>query len=192
MVSAESNTETSSCYKNSNLTESADADFDGINDQSNLFSNDQEQLYTPERSKIPTDDASPVNLNDCPEIGQPGPVPPPEFGYRIQTYWPSDDKFYSGVFSKIDDNVQHYIDYDDSEKETITPSEETWRYDIPSLYGNSLVILPFLKSAEADIISQMYDKLGSNPFLGYQASGFQQLPMVNAYELEEDIILKKC
>lgn len=55
---------------------------------------------------------------------------------KVQIYWPTDNIYYSGAVSSIDDHGNHVILHNGNEKETLKRSNETWQYE-KSLQSNT-------------------------------------------------------
>lgn len=115
----------------------------------------------------------------------------PSVGDRVEIFWTMDNMYYPGTVSQITESGEHVINYDDDDVETLTLSNETWRFK-PSQSSLNAALGNFctLPSDEQRILKEIMDVFGNKPFMGHQAQGFEQFPIVNAYRKEEDEFTK--
>ena len=79
--------------------------------------------------------------------------------------------------------------YDDGDNEALIINEENWRFS-NSLHSSTVSALPMLESNEQVCIGKMFYFFGNKPFLRFQAQGFDQAALENAYSAEEAAFLK--
>lgn len=93
----------------------------------------------------------------------------PAVGERLEVFWPADNAYYPGVVTDINADDKHVILYDDAEVETLTISDEQWRYDTSEQahFGRFSTLL----SDEQHVLRQMMDVLGNKRILRYRTQG---------------------
>lgn len=126
-----------------------------------------------------------------------GQTSTPIVGDEILVYWPDDDTYYPGTVHSIDDD-QHTIHYDDGDIEKLSMENEIWMYQnhesnaagngSAAVTGNSSSLQ--VVSTEDEVLQELVAFFGNKAFLKHQSQGFQQFPMLNAYEKEEEQFLK--
>lgn len=154
-------------------------------------SNDLEENTNPsldvnaEPNHLSIDDSHHADDHQSPsEDFQPEEHIVPSVGDRVEIFWPLDNMHYPGHVSHITDTGQHVINYVDYDVETLTISDETWRYQssLDAALGN----FSALPSNEKQILKNIMDSFGNKPFVRHQAQGFEQFPILNAYRVEEE------
>lgn len=59
-----------------------------------------------------------------------------EAGARIEVFWPEDHQYYAGAVTDVKDDGRFVVVYDDDETETSNMTEETWRFEQPTLLAS--------------------------------------------------------
>ena len=107
--------------------------------------------------------------------------------------------------TKITDDNQHVIVYDDGDIETLNMNNQEWRFsdtnndnvtnssnnnddnsndNDATLHPSTVCHLPTLKSNEQDYLRSLFEHFGNTPFIISETQGFPQSCIINAYKTE--------
>lgn len=128
------------------------------------------------------------DLNSNKDVSGSANMVAPAVQDRVEMFWPDHNKYYKGHVLQITDTGQHVITYDDKKVETLTMANETWLNEssVHAATGN----FSMLPSDEHRVLKKIMDIFGNKPFLRHQAQGFDQFPIVNAYQVEDNALKK--
>lgn len=133
-------------------------------------------------SSQPSDESSQYTDDD--------PLTYPDIGDSISVLWPLDDQFYDGIVHSQDPDGNVKIHYQDGDVENLDLTNETWKYTETSTANSAQPTVMSVETQEPEVLNDMLQHFGNKQFMLHQAQGFPQFPLVNAFNMEEDIFLK--
>jgi len=116
-------------------------------------------------------------------------------GERVMIYWPVDDSQYASTVKHLHRDGEITVLYDDGEIERLNFDNEVWRYEtshdaVPASSGAVSGGAPKVIDAEPDVLEKMLHNFGNKTFFKHQAQGFEQFPLVKAYDAEEETFIE--
>jgi len=103
----------------------------------------------------------------------------------VSVFWLDDDKYYPGTIKSATDDGRFDVHYDDGDKECLGKFSSTVQANTSSVPSELEV-----SSTEPTVLSSILEHFGNKSFLKHQAQGFEQFPLINAYQREEGTFLK--
>lgn len=114
----------------------------------------------------------------------------PMIADEIIVYWSDDDTYYPATVQSIEDD-QKTIHYDEGDVEKQSMQSEIWIYR--NYHNNELVENPSslqVVSNEDQVLQDFVELFGNKAILKHESQGFQQFPLLNTHEKEEEHFLR--
>lgn len=103
-------------------------------------------------------------------------------------FWPDDNAYYPGSLTENTEEGRYVVIYVGEKVKSLDLCEQQWRFAATAL--DNIDNFPTLPSCEQEMLLNMLILFANKSFMRHEAQGFEQFPMVIAYQCKEESFLK--